>query len=156
LRNNGFEVATIERRLHDGALVVEATKVSSPPTTMPVDQRDDDLQQLLTLCDEWNTFTNRVRALAEASSEHVLAIYGAGFYGSLVYSLLDDTQNVVEFVDRNPHLQHTTRLGLPVVDPAALNLSVTGVISGLRPTIARDVLSHVPEWQSRNLAILIP
>ncbi|WP_349358021.1 methyltransferase domain-containing protein [Stappia sp.] len=82
-------------------------------------------------------------ARAEVAGRRV-AIYGAGFYGTLIASRLGEKP--VCFLDRNPHLQGQTHLGCPVLTPEACPDDIEAIFAGLNPLHARRILPHSESW----------
>jgi SAM-dependent methyltransferase len=91
---------------------------------------------------------------AERFPDEKTAIYGAGFYGSYIRTVLNDRSNVVCFVDANPHLQGTVHLGLPVMAPEVIPDDISLVYAGLNPLKARQIISNVPKLNQRKIVWL--
>ena len=69
------------------------------------------------IVNDWSGIRAKVLDNIAAHPKVDVEIYGAGFYGSWIAMLIKDHQNVVQFLDRNTHLQGTTLFGIPINDP---------------------------------------
>lgn len=83
-----------------------------------------------------------------------LAVYGAGFYGTMLCARL--TRPVACFLDMNPHLQGTTHMGLQVYAPADCPPEIAHVLVGLNPARARHLLFAAPDWLPARAQIHFP
>lgn len=81
-----------------------------------------------------------------------VAIYGAGFYGSVIAARLDVQLSC--FLDRNPFLQGQTHLGVPVLTPEDCPAGIRTVIAGLNPARAREILGSNIEWLPSNATLV--
>ena len=91
-------------------------------------------------------------ALADAPPGEPVAIYGAGFYGAYVRLLIEKSRHdIVQIVDRNPHLQGTVVDGIPIVAPENLHPGVGTLIVGLNPAVARAAVEQIAVWNTRLL-----
>ena len=79
------------------------------------------------------------------------AIYGAGFYGSYIRTVLRDRVKIGCFIDANPHLQGTEHLGLPVISPDKIPDDISVVYAGLNPLKARQIISKIPQLDRRKI-----
>jgi SAM-dependent methyltransferase len=104
------------------------------------------------IADFWCGVDSRLASFATANLGPS-AIYGAGFYGAYIRAAIAGEVDVKCFVDRNPHLQGTEVMGLPVVHPRNLRSDIKTVYAGLNPARARAILADVPEWRGRALRI---
>jgi len=99
----------------------------------------------------WRTMRENLVQAAQMNSGKKAAIYGAGFYGSYIRTVLNDRGNIGCFVDANPHLQGTKHLGLPVISPGTIPDDVSVVYAGLNPLKARRIISTVPQLDQRKI-----
>lgn len=84
--------------------------------------------------------------------EEPLAIYGAGFYGSMLASCVHG--KATAFLDRNPYLQGGTHLDLPVIAPEDCPTDVRTVLVGLNPARARDILGDGDPWLPKGARLV--
>ena len=83
---------------------------------------------------------------AECHGGRRAVVYGAGFYGVFIASVLRDRQRLLGHLDRNPHVRDAASVS-PVFDPSNAPDGIELVYAGLNPRIARDVLT---EWQAET------
>jgi SAM-dependent methyltransferase len=102
----------------------------------------------------WLGVRENLSKTAERHRDEKAAIYGAGFYGSYIRTVLNDRSNIVCFIDANPHLQGTVHLGLPVMAPEAIPEDISLVYAGLNPHKARQIISNVPTVNQRRIVWL--
>lgn len=90
---------------------------------------------------EWEAILQKLK-----NTEHdaPLAIYGAGFYGSLIATRLNGSIDC--FLDKNPYLQNCSHLNIPILNPNDCPNDVKAVIVGLNPARAREILGNSIEW----------
>jgi SAM-dependent methyltransferase len=95
-------------------------------------------------CSFW---TNMVATLDESAAlrrDRSSAIFGVGFYGSLVHSRVGKRVPVACFLDNNPHSWSLPHFGLPVRPPAEMPEDVRTVYVGLNPSAARSIVAQTP------------
>jgi FlaA1/EpsC-like NDP-sugar epimerase len=101
----------------------------------------------------WSEFSDCVRSF-ERSTEGEAAVYGSGFYGTYIHVCVEDSEQVVCFLDQNPHRQGQELLGKPIIAPDALPESVRRLYVGLNPAVAREALDGL-DW-GRELEVFYP
>jgi hypothetical protein len=79
------------------------------------------------------------------------AIYGAGFYGNFIASLIKAPTRIECFIDQNTHLQGREIHGKPIVAPAKLNPAIDTVFVGLNPQHARGTIDAIVAWRDAPL-----
>jgi SAM-dependent methyltransferase len=138
----GFNTLDIDTTSHRGAFIVIAEKSSA---LLP----REDVGQLLKKVDDMATFWTTTAAKTQ-DFEHTLpadekvAIYGAGFYGTFLYTVLSTPERVSCFLDQNPFLQGHSIEGKPVIKPAELGDDVSTLLVGLNPANARSIIEQIP------------
>ena len=80
------------------------------------------------------------------------AIYGAGFYGTLIASRLSELP--ICFIDRNPHLQGKKHLNRPVIIPEDCPSNIEAIYAGLNPDHAPEILNKEQEWVKPHTDII--
>ncbi|QYX55684.1 methyltransferase domain-containing protein [Roseovarius sp. SCSIO 43702] len=138
----GLSVQGMDREAFHGAFAVTAT---SGARNLPAAKGNAFKQSL----DEWRSILDRIAA-KELSAP--VAIYGAGFYGSVIAARLN--QQLSCFLDRNPFLQGQTHLGVPVLMPENCPADIRSVIAGLNPARARDILGSNIEWMPPGASLV--
>ena len=100
----------------------------------------------------WREISRRIEEFeATTQATDVVAIYGAGFYGNLIASLMKNPGGIACFVDQNPHLQGSEVWGKKVFSPVNLPQHVTLVLVGLNPRKAHAIIESITNWHSRAL-----
>jgi SAM-dependent methyltransferase len=99
----------------------------------------------------WQIMCENLVQAAKMNSDKRAAIYGAGFYGSYIRTVLSDRGNIGCFIDANPHLQGTEHLGLPVIGPEKIPDDIAVVYAGLNPLKARQIISKVSQLGQRQI-----
>jgi SAM-dependent methyltransferase len=144
-----FEALDVDADSHDAAFVVVARKTAGAPGA-----DNGDVAALrpraLEMARFWDGAAGRVRAFeAGLPRDARRAIYGAGFYGNFIASVLGRLDAVECFVDQNVHLQGRTVLGKPIVPPAALDPAVRAIFVGLNPRSARKIVDEIAAWRGQ-------
>ncbi|MEQ9339531.1 MAG: class I SAM-dependent methyltransferase [Hyphomicrobiales bacterium] len=143
LARAGLLAERIDEDLFNGAFVVVARLGDSQPVTQP---KPSHLTDVLV---RWQTVLDN---LATRELEGPVAIYGAGFYGSVIATCLVGQATV--FLDQNPYLQGSTHLDLPVVHPDACPIEVRTVVVGLNPARAREIIGEGVPWLPEGAELL--
>jgi SAM-dependent methyltransferase len=149
----GLELVEIDQKSHHSAFIVIARKSEPKEGVSPAPEELTSLQARVDqMAGYWRSFAEKLRYFEHSYLSERSAIYGAGFYGTLMATALADLPKVVCFVDRNPHLQGKTLLGKPILPPERLPEEVRVIYVGLNPTIARAEMNKLPLWLDRDLA----
>jgi len=155
LNNEGFGHIEVDPVSHDAAFVVTAR--------FKIDANIEEEAQHLEVTDTftaaramahyWRDIAQRVEAFeATTRATDVIAIYGAGFYGNLIASLLKNPENIACFIDQNPHLQGSAVWGKKVLSPVNLPQNVTQVLVGLNPRKAHAIIESIASWHDKALS----
>lgn len=159
LARTGFSPFVISDSNHTGAWVVyaaaakEVAEISgeSPEKIIGLEQ------QVLGMARFWESYVQHIRSFELGlSPEASIAIYGAGFYGTVIAASLARPQRIACFIDQNPHLQQNDILGRPVVSVKDLPAEVTHVLVGLNPKSARQTIASLEVWDRRDLKFFFP
>jgi SAM-dependent methyltransferase len=132
----------IDREFFQGAFTVTA----APGARDVVAPSTDAMAEALT---KWQDILAHIAALQPKGP---VAVYGAGFYGSVIAARLKS--DLTCFLDRNPFLQGQTHLGVPVLVPEDCPTEVGTVIAGLNPDRARDILASNVDWLPASAALV--
>jgi len=157
LTTNGFERIEIDTKAHEAAYVVTACLADQAgghaiAASADVEPLSESRAAAQALAAYWRQATEKIRELeARLSSQVMLAIYGAGFYGHFIAYCLSSLERVCCFIDQNPHLQGRSVLGRPVVRPQDLPSKVTHILVGLNPRIAPSAIAGIEAWRARDL-----
>lgn len=151
LRSAGFANINIDADVHRGALVFTARKIG-PISASP--RVSASLKSSHELADYWSSVGNFILA-SEASHQGLpAAIYGSGFYGAYIASILSDPGQVHCFLDASPFQQGKTLLGRPILAPPELPAAIRLLYVGLNPSIARATISAMQWVQGRDLQLV--
>lgn len=149
LYRHGFGDVTISDEAYKAAYVITARRAEHrlhPPANATGAERE----QIRKTAAWWTELSDRIHAWEKSQSAPVSGIYGAGFYGSYLYSCLAGQDAVCCFADANQYLWGTERFGRPVVSPDEIPANVTHMLIGLNPVVARSVVAGIDCWSGRN------
>ncbi len=141
-----FKVEWIRNDLHRGALVVLATAAQASVTAPPCEP--DEIVSARRLAQVWQRLAERVLAV-EATAGEPAAIYGAGFYGSFILSVLSRPRAVRCFLDGNPQLHGREHHGRPILPPCQCPAEITSLWVGLNPRQAVRIMGAVDLGRAR-------
>lgn len=139
----GLAAAMVDREAFGGAFAVTA-KAGNLTAPAPVD-----LAPMRAALDQWRGILDRLGARRLRAP---VAIYGAGFYGSIVAARLATPPAC--FLDRNPYLQGQSHLDLPVLPPEECPAGLATLVAALNPRIARDVLEGQMPWLPQGVEVI--
>ncbi|MEM9012107.1 MAG: methyltransferase domain-containing protein [Pseudomonadota bacterium] len=143
----GLVALGIDDTAFRGAWTVTAGRGSAAPS----DDAADMAATTASLARGWGRILSTIDALGADVDPATTAIYGAGFYGSLVATRLPSPPRC--FLDRNLHLQSTDHLGAQILAPQAIPAEVETLIVALNPAIAADAFAPSPDWLPSNVAL---
>ena len=145
LRESGMHVDGISQTSFRGAHCVRATRLPDGELKASEIEKSAELSEAKEKLQWWADVLSR---LEDGKN---FAIYGAGFYGTLISSRLK--ARPICFLDRNPHLQGQTHVGRPVLSPEDCPEEVELIYSGLNPDHARAILETQNEWMPAKARI---
>jgi len=157
LAASGFVEIDIDSQVHRGAHVVTAIRDpldrndaldAGRPTPTEIDKAN---ARALEISAFWMGIDSRIRKSELAAGSQGSVIYGSGFYGAYIMSVLQKKEHVACFLDRSPFQQGKTLLERPIVAPEQMPGSAKVVYVGLNPAIARAAIAEVPALASRDL-----
>lgn len=151
LSTAGFESISIDSDSHRGALVFSARKRG------PVSSRPDlrkSLEASHQLAAYWAGLCTEILAAEQRNIDLPAAIYGSGFYGAYILSLLNETERVSCFLDASPYQQGKILFGRPILPPEQLASEVRLLYIGLNPKIARVAVKNMNWLRERDLALV--
>jgi SAM-dependent methyltransferase len=152
LKNTGFESIDIDTESHNGAFVVTAKKKSTNRSSQLENWSSQDAianleQQANLIAEYWHNITAKVRNFeSEHHDSQSVAIYGSGFYGTLIATCLKNLDRVECFVDLSPYRQGKYLLEKPIVSPQELSRSIELVYVGLNPQIGSHSIAGIDDW----------
>lgn len=151
LRSAGFTDIRIDSCVHRGALVFTARKTG--PASAPPDLAAS-LVASRQLARYWAGLDERIRAAEATHASLPAAIYGSGFYGAYIASLLQQPERVQCFLDASPFQQGKSLFGHAILPPQELPDSVRLLYIGLNPQIARATVAGMDWLHGRDLRLV--
>ena len=151
LRAAGFHNITIDATAHRGALVFTARKGSHFSVSPSL---ENSLQASKQLADYWSRLG---KSLITSESEYTglpSAIYGSGFYGAYILSVLKKPENINYFLDANPFQQGKILFKRVVLNPSKLPEDIQLLYIGLDPNIARASVAEMDWLYNRNIKLI--
>jgi SAM-dependent methyltransferase len=155
LAAGGFEVSVIDTTSFPGAFFAVAVRSETP-----VMQKQDAalvqqaVERGLEICDFWRTSAAYLEKRADTFRRRKVAIYGAGFYGSWIFSRIGNDVDLTAFLDQNPNLQNAVHFGHPVIAPTAIAEDAEALFIGLNPLKARAVIGNMPYLHKPGLELV--
>ena len=107
--------------------------------------------ELRAACGRWTHLADHLKQAAQAHHGIPAAIYGAGFYGSVIRALPSENTDVRCFLDRNPHAHGASHMGPVVLGPEAVPADIGVVYAGVNPLKARAIIASVPQLAGRTI-----
>jgi SAM-dependent methyltransferase len=105
-------------------------------------------------CSFWTNMVATLDKSVALRGNRSSAIFGVGFYGSLVHSRVGKRVPVTCFLDNNPHSWSLRHFGLPVRPPADMPDDVRTVYVGLNPSAARAIVAQTPALNRDNVDLV--
>ena len=152
----GFSDVDVDEAVHHAAFVVTGRWTGERSVHSPArEERSARREAAETMAEYWSGIRGRITDFVDSlDSSDVPAIYGAGFYGNFIASVLGSTDRIRCFFDQNPHLHGTEIHGKPVLGPADLPADVSHVLVGLNPRNAERNIASIEAWQGKDLSFL--
>ena len=148
LADAGFTVHALDKAAFPGAFFVTATRTDDAAQNVPAPLVERAVTRAEEICRLWKDAAGSLDRQAAGFAGRKAAIYGAGFYGSWIYSRIRDTVRLAAVLDRNPHLQGGAQFGVPVLPPERIPDDIDVLFVGLNPLKARDAIAVQP-WLHR-------
>lgn len=149
LAAGGMSLRTLDSSSFPGAFFAVATLAEGAAPPSP--SAREAAQRAREICGIWEQAATTLDQAATRFAGRKSAIYGAGFYGSWIYSRIGKKIDLVSFLDRNPHLQGATHFGAPVVPPEMISDDVEVLFVGLNPLKAHEAIANQPWLHRRGL-----
>ncbi|MBX4862980.1 class I SAM-dependent methyltransferase [Rhizobium sophorae] len=155
LAAGGFEMSVIDTTSFPGAFFAVAVRSETP-----VRQEQDAalvqqaVERGLEICDFWRASAACLEKQADTFRGRKAAIYGAGFYGSWIFSRVGKDVELTAFLDQNPNLQNAMHFGHPVIAPTAIADDAEALFIGLNPLKARAAIGNMPYLQKPGLELI--
>jgi hypothetical protein len=147
----GFHSVSIDASAHRGALVFVASKGGAPAAQPDV---AGTVAEARGLAEYWYALDGRIRAAESRHGAKPASIYGSGFYGAYISSVLNVPENVQCFLDRSPFQQGKSLFGKPILAPELLPEEVQLLYIGLNPAIARKTVTEMHWLRDRRIELV--
>jgi len=148
----GFSVQEIDNESHNGAFIVIAKKTNQFSKSPKFEIRK--AEDALLIANYWVNLKNVIKHFCENNSTKRIAIYGAGVYGNYVFSMLDNTENVICFIDQNKFLHHKTIKEKQILYPSEiigkLEREIDVIFVALNPISAKKSIESIPEFFGKS------
>lgn len=149
LVDNGFSVVEIDDYSHRGAIIVIAKNASeNVEHSSDLSELENEVQDIGHF---WESAALRIKEYEQNEAHLKLsAIYGAGFYGTFLASILSNFKVVTNFLDQNPFLQGKELLGLEIVSPQKVAEEVEVVYVALNPKFSKKIISEIESFKHKK------
>lgn len=156
LEKAGMKMESIDATCLRGAYIIVASLKDEREQTVLPSKRDvsTQLAKLKACVTSWRLAERLIAEAREKSVGKKAAIYGAGVYGTFIFSRLHSGEGVICFLDRNPHVYGRDHLGIPILSPDELLDDVNVLYVALNPAIARDVMKSLGFDKRENLDVI--
>jgi SAM-dependent methyltransferase len=144
----GLKPTTIRDDWIDGAIAVLATSGKHGS------HQHLDSAANVRLLQSWRQTLSELQDISEKIGSSSVAVYGAGFYGTLIATKLKTKP--VCFLDRNPHLQGKSNMGIRVLSPEQCPSDTKFIMSGLNPRSSRLPDFHRENWFPAGGQLALP
>lgn len=154
MENFGFADISIDETTHDSAFIVsgnKCTNISTSNSPLDITNLKKEAEDIATY---WQNIADKIKSFEETTESKSVAIYGAGFYGSFIYSHLNTQSKVYCFIDQNVHLSGKQQFGVPILPPSDLPEDIDAIYIGLNPKFAKSIIANLPIITERNIPIM--
>lgn len=143
LDKNGFQNISITDHHHAGAFVFKAQKISKASS---ISTSSKIRESSLLISSFWEQINSKIKS----SNDDKFAIYGSGFYGTYIASVLDSLDNLVCFLDSSPFQQQKRLFNKPILDPKNVPTEVSTIFVGLNPVNARKIINNLDSIDKKS------
>ncbi len=153
VRESGLSLISIDSSAHQSAFVCVAEKSRSKEIgKIPPFDREEFKMRIFKYADFWMSAEKKVRDFeASLQAQESVAIYGAGFYGTFIAKSLVSPDRIACFVDQDAYKRSRPHMGHSVLSPSELPAKTSAVMVGINPHLAKNIISGIPEWASKDL-----
>lgn len=150
LSDAGFQIESFDEVSFRGAFVVTATVHAGNKDT---ESKACDIVSIERALDRLTLFNSKIIDLCKNSQSISpdTAIFGAGFYGTYIYSKLRILNKISCFVDNNKHLAGGTFWDLPIYNQDNIPDTIDTVLIGVNPEKASEIVESISSFHSKRL-----
>ena len=145
----GFKIKLFDKKLFDGAYVVLARNMNEVNDKSDNGNIPNLISEQEKALKKWETIIQKIEKF---TVDPPIAIYGAGFYGALVSTKLNQKPEI--FLDRNEFLYGKRLFDVPIMKPEDCPSNIKTIIISLNPSKARDIISENDNWIPNGTKIL--
>lgn len=145
LAQYGFEEIKIDDSSFTAAYIVTARKrrnnCSQPAQVQRNTKVNEQFKAVSQMAYYWKNINKKVLDFERSITTENSVVYGAGFYGCYLLSVLLDTTKICYIVDNNKHLQGTFINGIKVIAPNEVPDDIDIIYVGLNPKTAPKIIA---------------
>ena len=149
----GFTVEEIDTDTHFGAIILVVKKCHDRQVGEfnLSDNLEDTGHRVKEISKYWSNISDKIIAYEESHSDiNNAAIYGSGFYGSFIYSLLKYPEKINYFIDQNKHKHNTKIFNKEIIPPNMIFDEVESIYVGLNPAVSKKSIEDIREWKKHK------
>jgi SAM-dependent methyltransferase len=114
----------------------------------------DDSHLIVEALSVWEKRKSKLISEAALFSKSPSAIFGAGFYGNWIASIVAGTVDFKCYLDNNKYLQNREIGTLLVLAPVDMPAEIETIYIGINPAVAKKVVEREPHINSKRLFFL--
>ena len=149
LINSDFNLEEISDKKFRGAFTVVASK-NNNKKQISLDCKKNEISSLERKISKWGSRFEEIKKIDKKNLN--IAIYGAGFYGTLFYNFLKYKPTC--FLDKSIHLNNRKHLGIPVLSPEKCPQNIDILLIGLNPEKAKSIFQLSNKWIPKNCKVI--
>ena len=149
LINSAFNLEEISDKKFRGAFTVVASK-NNNKKQISLDFKKYEISSLERKISKWDSRFEEIKKIDKKNLN--IAIYGAGFYGTLFYNFLKYKPTC--FLDKSIHLNNRKHLGIPVLSPEKCPQNIDILLIGLNPEKAKSIFKLSNKWIPKNCKVI--
>ena len=149
LINSDLNLEEVSDKKFRGAFTVVASK-NNNKKQISLDFKKYEISSLERKISKWDSRFEEIKKIDKKNLN--IAIYGAGFYGTLFYNFLKNKPTC--FLDKSIHLNNKTHLGIPVLSPEKCPQNIDILLIGLNPEKAKSIFQLSKKWIPRNCKVI--
>ena len=131
LNKSGFSKVNIEKKIFNGALVVSCMKGIAKNKIV---KNNNQLKNISVL----QNYTKKINSFSKKNNKYEnYAIYGAGIYGSYIYTKLG--KKIKYFIDQNPLLKNKKHHNAKIFNPQFFPKKILNIIFALNPLLKNQI-----------------
>lgn len=141
LSASGFELLDLDAEAYTGAYVFIASKIEDKKIDYicPTSEYEIINRNINQITDYWVNLNNNISSISRNIDSDNYMIYGAGFYGGYITTLLK--KKPCFYIDENPHLQGKKFFDVDVISIDNVPTDIKNIIVGLNPKYARNIMN---------------